>query len=87
MALEAMKNMVKTVTLSARGLNIEAENGTASQINELLVKAGIRVQALIPLESSLEEAFIRLTDKNGQTAPDKIEAPDNAEASVKEDNK
>ena len=73
-ALEGMKNMVKNIVLSARGLNIEVENGTSSIINELLVKAGIRVQALIPLESSLEEAFIRLTDKNEQAVPDKVEA-------------
>lgn len=67
-ALEDMKNMVKSVNLSARGLVIDVENGKTPEINELLVKKGIKIQALIPLESSLEEAFIRLTDNSGQSA-------------------
>ena len=62
--LEGAKNIVKTISLAPRGFVIDIENDTSHLINELLVKAGIKVQALIPLESSLEETFIKLTDKN-----------------------
>ena len=67
--LEGTNNIVKTITLSPRGLIVDIENNTSHLINELLVKAGIKVQALIPLESSLEETFIRLTDKNRANKP------------------
>ena len=62
--LEGAKNLVKSLTLAPRGFVIDIENDTSHMINELLVKAGIKVQALIPLESSLEETFIKLTEKN-----------------------
>lgn len=61
--LAGMKDVVKNLSLSPRGIIIDIENGNSSLINELLVKSNIPVQALIPLESSLEEAFMRLTDK------------------------
>ncbi|MBR4330901.1 MAG: hypothetical protein IKP71_13755, partial [Candidatus Riflebacteria bacterium] len=62
--LEGARNIVKSLTLAPRGFIVDIENGTSHLINELLVKAGIKVQALIPLESSLEETFIKLTEKN-----------------------
>ena len=62
--LEGAENIVKTVNLAPRGFIVDIENDTSHLINELLVKAGIKVQALIPLESSLEETFIKLTEKN-----------------------
>lgn len=62
--LEGAKNIVKSVNLAPRGFIVDIENDTSHLINELLVKAGIKVQALIPLESSLEETFIKLTEKN-----------------------
>ena len=62
--LEGAKNIVKSLTLAPRGFIIDIENDTSHMVNELLVKAGIKVQALIPLESSLEETFIKLTEKN-----------------------
>jgi hypothetical protein len=33
----------------------------SDRINEALVKAGVKVEALIPKEASLEDTFIRLT--------------------------
>ncbi len=62
--LEGAKNIVKSITMAPRGFIVDLENNTSHAINELLVKAGIKVQALIPLESSLEETFIKLTEKN-----------------------
>ena len=62
--LEGAKSIVKSLTLAPRGFIIDIENDTSHMVNELLVKAGIKVQALIPLESSLEETFIKLTEKN-----------------------
>ena len=62
--LEGAKNIVKSLSLSPRGFIVDIENDSSHLINEILVKAGIKVQALIPLESSLEETFIKLTEKN-----------------------
>lgn len=61
----SMMFMVKSFELSPRGMILTVENGSGAAINETLVKAGIPVSALIPVECSLEEAFISLTnDKN-----------------------
>ena len=61
----SMMFMVKSFELSPRGMIRTVENGSGAAINETLVKAGIPVSALIPVECSLEEAFISLTnDKN-----------------------
>lgn len=65
--LENMKDMVKSVSLSARGVVVDTENAVISDINKRLVDQEIKVQALIPLEDSLEDAFIRLTG-NGNGA-------------------
>ena len=61
--LEAAQNIVKSITLAPRGFIVDLENDTSHQVNEILVKAGIKVQALIPLEQSLEETFMKLTNK------------------------
>ena len=65
--LEATQNIVKSMTLAPRGFIVDLENDSSSKINEILVKAGIMVQALIPLESSLEETFMRLTNKGKES--------------------
>ncbi|MBQ2592322.1 MAG: ABC transporter ATP-binding protein [Candidatus Riflebacteria bacterium] len=87
--LEGARNIVKSLTLAPRGFIVDIENGTSHLINELLVKAGIKVQALIPLESSLEETFIKLTEKNkgnfSNTHAKKSEQPKEPEAVQKED--
>ncbi len=44
-----------------RGLQITIDTGKSSIINRELVARGIEVSALIPLEASLEDTFIRLT--------------------------
>ena len=70
--LEGAKNIVKSITMAPRGFVVDIENNTSHTINELLVKAGIKVQALIPLESSLEETFIKLTEKNKVNNPSNL---------------
>lgn len=62
--LEDMKESVKEVALSARGITINVENVDISEVNKRLISNDIRMQALIPLENSLEEAFIRLTESS-----------------------
>ena len=88
--LEGAKNIVKSVNLAPRGFIVDIENDTSHLINELLVKAGIKVQALIPLESSLEETFIKLTEKNkannfSNVSIKKDERPKEPEAVQEED--
>ena len=88
--LEGAKNIVKSITLAPRGFIVDIENDTSHAINELLVKAGIKVQALIPLESSLEETFIKLTEKNrannsSYTSVKKTEQSQEPESVKKED--
>ena len=57
-------NIVKSYNNAPRGFIVDIESGSSAFLNELLVKSGIMVQALIPLESSLEDTFIKLTEKN-----------------------
>ena len=64
--LETTNNIVKSITLAPRGFIVDLENETSHLINELLVREGIKVQALIPLESSLEETFMKLTNKDSE---------------------
>lgn len=59
--IEGMSDAVVAVSPGPRGLVLTMNTGQSSRINTELVKAGIRVQALIPLEASLEETFIKLT--------------------------
>jgi ABC-2 type transport system ATP-binding protein len=44
-----------------RGLTLTMGQNMSDRINEALVKAGVKVEALIPKEASLEDTFIRLT--------------------------
>jgi ABC-2 type transport system ATP-binding protein len=48
-------------------LRIEADPEHIPAVNELLVTHGVKVYELSPIQETLEEAFIRLT--NGSTAP------------------
>lgn len=48
-----------------RGLLLTMNAGLSARINQELVKAGIKVAALIPHEASLEETFIKLTSDSG----------------------
>ncbi len=73
--LEVLPNLVKSVNFSPRGFIVDIEKNSSALINEVLVKAGIMVQALIPLESSLEETFIKLTEKNANIISSKINNP------------
>lgn len=59
--LAAMTEHNIAVADAPRGLQITVDSGRSSIINRELVAKGIEVSALIPLEASLEETFIRLT--------------------------
>ena len=85
--LEAAQNIVKSITLAPRGFVVDLENDTSHQVNEILVKAGIKVQALIPLEQSLEETFMKLTNKgsNALVSSTKTTQPTNEKESMEGD--
>ena len=60
--LNEMKDLVTDISVSPRGLQFNIQSGKSNIVNEKLVKNGIEVSALIPLEASLEETFIQLTE-------------------------
>jgi ABC-type multidrug transport system ATPase subunit len=64
--LEQYKTRDLTWDVGPRGLIITMPQGMAAEINKSFVKADIEVQALIPREASLEETFIKLTEKKGE---------------------
>lgn len=55
-----------SVTSAPRGLQISIEAGKSAFVNRELVSKGIEVSALIPLEASLEDTFIKLTGGNSE---------------------
>ena len=55
------------ISQGPRGLVLTMAAGQSALVNAELVKAGVRVNAIIPLEASLEETFIKLTG-NGDSA-------------------
>lgn len=64
--LKAFEAEGVTVTEGPRGFVLTMGTNMSDRINEALVKAEIKVSALIPREASLEETFIKLTsDENG----------------------
>ncbi|MFZ2960809.1 MAG: ABC transporter ATP-binding protein [Candidatus Ozemobacteraceae bacterium] len=50
------------VEAAPRGLIVSLSPGASQRVNRALLEAGIEVSALIPLEASLEETFLKLTD-------------------------
>jgi ABC-2 type transport system ATP-binding protein len=70
--LAAIKDVQLNFSRCPRGIELTIDNGLSARINEELVKGGVKVNALIPLEASLEETFIRLTgngsDNGGKDA-------------------
>ena len=82
--LKSNKDIVKTITLAPRGLIVDLESNSSSKINEILVKNGIMVQALIPLESSLEDTFMKLTNKNEKSVENKINLENKSQEELKE---
>ncbi|NLM18061.1 MAG: ABC transporter ATP-binding protein [Candidatus Riflebacteria bacterium] len=64
--LEAMRNMrdmISEIKERPTGFEIKIEKGTAAKVNMELNKASLPVEALIPLQSSLEDKFIKLTER------------------------
>ncbi len=47
-----------------RGLELDLKPGTSARLNKELVGAGLTVNALIPMEASLEATFLALTDNS-----------------------
>lgn len=45
-------------------VRVVAEAGRAAEVNDALVRAGVRVSELRPVERSLEEVFLSLTREN-----------------------
>ena len=64
--LATMHEAVIDINQGPRGLVVSLQTGKSAEVNSGLIKAGVRVMALIPLEASLEETFIKLTG-NGIT--------------------
>ncbi|CAA9415141.1 MAG: Efflux ABC transporter, ATP-binding protein [uncultured Rubrobacteraceae bacterium] len=55
------------VEVHDRTLRLDADPATAGQINRELVGAGIEVAELRPMERTLEEAFLAMTDQKGES--------------------
>ncbi len=65
--ITALTDAVSAITPGPRGLMVTMNTGQSGRVNAELVKAGVRVSALIPMEASLEETFIKLTG-NGEAS-------------------
>jgi ABC-2 type transport system ATP-binding protein len=50
-------------------LRLSIASGGAAEVNAGLVRAGLRVSELRPVERSLEEVFLRLTTESGEETP------------------
>ena len=61
--LDEMTELVSDISLVPRGLQFNVTAGKSDLINKKLVENDIAVHALIPQEASLEETFIKLTEK------------------------
>ena len=61
--LSEMSELVSDLSLVPRGLQFNVIAGKSDLINKKLVENDIAVHALIPQEASLEETFIKLTEK------------------------
>lgn len=58
-------NLQIIIGSTPRGLLLTMGTGLSAQVNQALVNASIKVNALIPQEASLEETFIKLTSDSG----------------------
>lgn len=65
--LDSVKNLsdVLSVEKTGTGINVVCSRNVSSSVNELLVRAGVKVKSIKTTEPSLEEIFLKLTgDKN-----------------------
>lgn len=62
--IEQMPEQSLAVSRSPRGLLLTINPGESARVNQALIHGGVRVEALIPQEASLEDTFIKLTGKN-----------------------
>lgn len=61
--LSEMPDLVSDLSTAPRGLLFNIPAGKSGIVNKKLVESGISVHALIPQEASLEETFMKLTEK------------------------
>jgi ABC-2 type transport system ATP-binding protein len=61
--LESYPQEQMTHEIISEGFLLKMNRNLSAQINEKLVKAGVKVSAIIPREASLEDTFIRLTSE------------------------
>lgn len=59
--IAGMEYCVSDVIPSPRGLQFDLLPEKSGEINRLLMESGVEVKALIPMEASLEETFMKLT--------------------------
>ena len=69
-AAELLKRIegVRAVTVTERGLDIVAGADLGAAINRALVSAGLYASAIVPRQSSLEDVFLELTEKEDVVA-------------------
>jgi ABC-2 type transport system ATP-binding protein len=70
-AAEAIERIegVRAVELTERGLDVVAVPDLGAAINRALVAAGLYASAIVPRQSSLEDVFLELTEKEAPDAP------------------
>ena len=70
-AAEAIKRIdgVRAVSVTERGLDVVAGTDLGGAINRALVDAGLYASAIVPRQSSLEDVFLELTEKEAADAP------------------
>jgi hypothetical protein len=68
---------VTRIENSADGLVADAPAARSAEISQALASANIYLRRLEPLETSLEQFFLEVTEKSaaGSAAPDKERAP------------
>jgi hypothetical protein len=60
---------VRDVRLTGRGLEVAAAPEIGEAINRALVDAQLFASAIVPRESSLEDVFLELTEKENDAPP------------------
>jgi ABC-2 type transport system ATP-binding protein len=70
-AAEAIKRIegVRAVDVTERGLDVVAAPELGGAINRALVAAGLYASAIVPRQSSLEDVFLELTEKEASDVP------------------
>jgi ABC-2 type transport system ATP-binding protein len=62
----ADSGLAQGITSSPLGFTVDLAPGTSGELNRRLLQAGFAVSALIPVEASLEETFLALTETRNE---------------------